>query len=421
MALAPKADSSGQRLLAVAGFGVEARRADFTIFRLPGIERIGTGEIAARVLPPSTDDPNEPGHRNTILCMAFDPTGLVLATGSVDAKAILWDVIPGDRLQVRPRATLVGHNREIRTLAFSPDGKRLATAGGDGSLRLWDVAQGTQVDARLGHPQKPDPINSLAFSPDGGSIVVGREVGTERGGKLYRFDAGNLARVSPVELPSSGEQGPVECVAYHPDGRQLAVSIKSDRSAAIDAMTISSDLEIRAMPEGRLTHRRRVHGLVYTCGFSPSGDRLAYSGGTSQSIFIQEMSDLTKPPGEMRGEGSTPFDLGFKADESQVLGFTRALSIRRSLPRITRGSTWRSGRPGRCRRTSSGERSRNTRAGSCKETSASTSWRRSMPMAGGRSSSSTRGRSASGGPPRLFLPGQDTPAPPWRSAVSRVW
>ena len=48
MAPAPKADSSGQRLLAVAGFGVEARRADFTIFRLPGIERIGTGEIAAR-------------------------------------------------------------------------------------------------------------------------------------------------------------------------------------------------------------------------------------------------------------------------------------------------------------------------------------------------------------------------------------
>ena len=326
MALAPKADASGQRLLAVAGYGVEVRRADFTIFRMPGIERISTGDIAARVLPPRTDDPKEPGHRNTIFCLAFDPTGLVLASGSADANAnaILWDIIPGDRLQVRPRATLTGHTRDIRTLAFSPDGKRLATAGGDGSLRLWDVAQGTQLDARLGHPQSPDPINSLAFSPDGRSIVVGREVGTARGGKLYRFDAGNLAKVAPLELASSGEQGPVECVAYHPDGRQLAVSIKSDRSAAVDAMTIGTDLEIRAMPEGRVTHRRRVPGLVYTCAFSPSGDRLAYSGGTSQSIFIQEMSDLAKAPEELKGQGSTPFDLGFKADESQVLGFTRA-------------------------------------------------------------------------------------------------
>ena len=330
MALSPKADASGQRLLAVAGYGVESRRGDFTIFRLPGIERIATGDVAARVLPCQTDDPNERGHRNSILCLAFDPTGLVLASGSTDTKAILWDVIPGDRLQVRPRAPLIGHSREIRTLAFSPDGKRLATSGSDGSLRLWDVATGKQVDSRPGHPQTPIPINSLAFSPDGGSIVVGREqrpeilAGTARGGKLYRFDASNLARVLPVELPTSGEQGPVECVTYHPDGRQLAVCIKSDKSATLDAMTIATDLEIRAMPEGRVTKRYRVPGLVRTCAFSPSGDRLAYSGGNSQSILIQEMNNLEQAPAELKGHGSTPFDLGFKTDDSGVLGFTRA-------------------------------------------------------------------------------------------------
>ncbi len=343
-------------------------------------------------------------------------------SGSTDFNVILWDVIPGDRLQVRPRRRSSATNEEIRTLAFSPDGKRLATSGGDGSLRLWDVAAGKEVDARPGHPTSPIPINSLAFSPDGRSIVVGRELGTATGGKLYRFDASNLARVPPVELPTSGDQGPVECVTYHPDGRQLAVCIKSDKLPALDAMTIATDLEIRAMPEGRVTKRRRVPDLVHTCAFSPSGDRLAYSGGTSQSIFIQEMSNLEQAPAELKGQGSTPFDLGFKADDSGVLAFTRTPLDPANPPQDYEGfDLAKPGRLGPYRRTRSSTRSRNFRAGRCKETSAHTSSKPSMAMAGGRDSYWTRGWSATGGPPRLFLPGPDTPARPWRSAVRREW
>ncbi len=325
MAVSPKADRWGQRLLAVAGYGVESRRGDFSIFRVPGVDRTITGEVVARLLPPRADRPGQMGHTNPILCLAFDPTGAVLASGSIDRTVILWDIIPGVRTAVRPRAVLTGHTREIRTLAFSPDGKRLATAGADGSLRLWDVAQARLLDSRAGHPRFPIPINTLAFSPDGTSIVLGTETSDVRKGKIFRFDAGNVSRVPPIELPTLAEQGPVEHLAFHPDGRQLAVSIKSDRSETVDPMKIACDIEIRSMPDGKVTQSRRVHGLVYACAFSPSGDHLAYSGGTAQSIFIQDMSDLAKPPAELKGQGSTPFDLGFKADESQVLGFTREI------------------------------------------------------------------------------------------------
>ena len=129
MALSPRPDESGQRLLAVAGYGVDANRADFTIFRVPGIEPTGTGEIVARVFPPQAGDPRQPSHRNAILCLAIDPTGKVLASGSIDRTVILWDIVPGPQTIVRPRVALTDHTREIRALAFSPDGKKLATTG----------------------------------------------------------------------------------------------------------------------------------------------------------------------------------------------------------------------------------------------------------------------------------------------------
>ena len=90
--------------------GLKARRGDLTIFRVPGVERwpggagrIPTGEIVARLLSPPENQPKQIGHRNSVLCLAFDPSGRVLASGSKDTTAILWDV-PA----FRPRAVLRG-------------------------------------------------------------------------------------------------------------------------------------------------------------------------------------------------------------------------------------------------------------------------------------------------------------------------
>jgi WD40 repeat protein len=102
----------------------------------------------------------------------------------------------------------------------------------------------------------------------------------------------------------------------------LAAAIKSDRADSIDPMTIACELVIRAMPAGNILQRWRVAGLVYASAFSPKGDRLAYSAGPAQAIYLQETGDLRKPPDELKGKGSTPFDLGFSRD-SQVVGFTR--------------------------------------------------------------------------------------------------
>src|SRR4051794_9454763 len=87
-------------------------------------------------------------------------------------------------------------------------------------------------------------------------------------------------------------------------------------------MMVACDVEVRAMPGGEVTHRRSVPGLVYACAVSPDGRQFAYAGGMTQAVEVQDLDDLRRAPMELKGKGSTPFDLGFGPGD-RVLGFTR--------------------------------------------------------------------------------------------------
>ena len=261
----------------------------------PGPDADAHGGNRESAPPSTTNDPQAIGHRNTVLCLAFDPSGRILASGGMDRHGD-----PLGRADLPAAGGAEGpHRAEVRALAFSPDGRRLATAGTDGSRPPLGCRHGCSGGrAAWATRRLPVIINTLAVSPDGLSIVIGRE-----NGELFRLRHPEHLADRPVRLPTLAGQGSVESLAYHPDGRRLAVSIKSDRADTLDPMRIACDLEIRAMPGGKVMHRRRVPGLVYACAFSPDGGQLAYSGGTAQAIFIQDLRDLRKPPDELKGPG----------------------------------------------------------------------------------------------------------------------
>jgi WD40 repeat protein/tRNA A-37 threonylcarbamoyl transferase component Bud32 len=314
MAMTSKPDSQGQSLLAVGGWGVSSARGDMTVFRIPGRGRVPTGEVAARLPAVPAGNPQAIGHSNAVTCLAFAPGGQTLASGSSDQTVVLWDAVT-----FRPRVKLRGHTGPVQALGFNSDGTLLATAGQDGSVRLWDVNRGAALYVRAGNAEAPDSVNTLAYSPDGQSIVVGLE-----GGGLFRFDVANLAQVTVATLPTRPDQGPVQAAAFATDGQKLAVSIKSDRVDTLDPMALACDLEVRAWPAGNIVQEQRIPGLVRAMAFSPEGEFLAYTGGASQAVYLRDLKRLENPRRELRGPGSTPFDLGFTAN-SRVVGFTREL------------------------------------------------------------------------------------------------
>jgi WD40 repeat protein len=73
--------------------------------------------------------------------LAFSADGAMLASGSLDGTAKLWDLATG--LQY---AALAGHTAGIDGIALSPDGKTLATGSRDQTVRLWDLTTATEEE-----------------------------------------------------------------------------------------------------------------------------------------------------------------------------------------------------------------------------------------------------------------------------------
>ena len=70
----------------------------------------------------------------------------MVATGSMDNTAKLWDVEKGACLY-----NLEGHKAEIVSLHFNTDGNRLLTSSFDNTAKIWDVCTGECLFTLEGH------------------------------------------------------------------------------------------------------------------------------------------------------------------------------------------------------------------------------------------------------------------------------
>ena len=78
------------------------------------------------------------------MCVA--PDDQLLATGSQDKTAKLWD-----RRDLSLVATLRGHKRGIWCAQFSPADRLLATGSADAVIKLWSLAEFTCIKQLEGH------------------------------------------------------------------------------------------------------------------------------------------------------------------------------------------------------------------------------------------------------------------------------
>ncbi|NXS10703.1 DAW1 factor, partial [Neodrepanis coruscans] len=107
------------------------------------------------------------GHTAEIVCLSFNLQSTLVATGSMDSTAKLWDVEKGEEV-----ATLRGHSAEIIALAFNTTGDKIITGSFDHTVAIWDVVTGREQNVLDKMPtnnnvvakyelQKNDPYLSL--------------------------------------------------------------------------------------------------------------------------------------------------------------------------------------------------------------------------------------------------------------------
>ncbi|NXB95822.1 DAW1 factor, partial [Vidua chalybeata] len=87
------------------------------------------------------------GHSAEIVCLAFNPQSTLLATGSMDTTAKLWDLEKGEEV-----ATLNGHSAEIIALSFNTTGDRIITGSFDHTVAVWDVGTGREQNLLIRMP-----------------------------------------------------------------------------------------------------------------------------------------------------------------------------------------------------------------------------------------------------------------------------
>lgn len=256
------------------------------------------------------------GHDTSVLALAFTADGQTLASGSGDPNYAgkreagmikLWDL--NARME---RATLIGHTGRVASLAFTSDGKTVASASGDGTVKIWDLGAAVDRDYLKGHKSV---VVDLAYSPDGKYVVSASwdnmarvwDVATGREVALLKGHTENVSRVvfvpgedtvatagwdSTIRFwgPASGnlkktlvEAGPVEALAFSPDGRWFAtgekvdVTQKNKKPGTVRLWDAKSHTLVASFPE----HAHTVTGLA----FSPDS-RLLVSSGYDNKVCI---------------------------------------------------------------------------------------------------------------------------------------
>jgi WD40 repeat protein len=279
------------------------------------------------------------------LSVAFSPDGLHVVSGSEDHTVKLWS--PWDN----PVQTLPTSVKRVNNVEFSPDGRHIA--GGD---TVWDAASG-KVVRTLERGQGNDRVS---WSPDGKRIAIGSWVWDLAGGLFARklcdtsVSTGGGAPGSGTAFSRDGKllaavinahevgiwdlttgrvirklrtavQWPV-CVAFNPDGQQLAVGSTIQYTTNPDALQVweIATGQVALQPDAILPGAQSVV-------FSPDGRWLAAGvgnyGGGSGEIRVWDAA-TGQQVYNLRGHSACVWNVAFSPDGKRIASASGELNYR---------------------------------------------------------------------------------------------
>ena len=180
--------------------------------------------------------------------------------------------------------------------AFTPDSKRLVILSNRQPIRVWDIAANREL--RSFGSEAWDHFGPPTFSPDGKLFAAIQSDQGSTAISLWELDTG-----LPVRFPT-GHPGPVNGLAYAPDGKRLA-TFSMDSIAVFEPKT------------GEELRRWTAHkAFVEQIAFSPDGKLLA-SGSVDGTVALWDPQT-----GKERRRFTTPHSvrsIAFARDGTSVL------------------------------------------------------------------------------------------------------
>jgi len=201
------------------------------------------------------------GHANIVWCVAVNPDGQTLASGSEDGTIRVWNLDTGRMLR-----KLDGHTGGVYTVAICPDRQTLLSGSADGNIRMWNLLSGALLHVFTGPSGWTANVTSFAVSPDGRLLASGSRDKTI---KFWNLTTGMMLR------PLVGHTDTVWSVAFSPHDGQLLASSGADHTVRL--WNLRTGMLIRSFS----TQTASVHSVV----FSPNGQLLVYGEGDQNIQF----------------------------------------------------------------------------------------------------------------------------------------
>lgn len=112
------------------------------------------------------------GHEAEVLCVQYDSSGELIASGSADKSVFLWEAKHSNS----NIGVLKGHKGAVLDLKWSRDSRQVFTASSDLTIGIWDLDEGKRIRKHVGHE---DMINSIDVIKRGVEMIVsGSDDGT---------------------------------------------------------------------------------------------------------------------------------------------------------------------------------------------------------------------------------------------------
>ncbi|KAF3835651.1 hypothetical protein F7725_028209 [Dissostichus mawsoni] len=212
------------------------------------------------------------GHESEVFICAWNPVSDLLASGSGDSTARIWNLSENStssstqlvlRHCIREGGQDVPSNKDVTSLDWNSEGTLLATGSYDGFARIW--TKDGNLASTLG--QHKGPIFALKWNKKGNFILsagvdkVKQEVFTPA--LDVDWQSNNTFASCSTDMCIHNE---VNAIKWDPTGNLLA-SCSDDMT-----LKVSSDATIWSMKQDACVHDLQAHSKeIYTIKWSPTG------------------------------------------------------------------------------------------------------------------------------------------------------